>query len=252
MHEHARFGLAQRHPARRSSRRMATSSGSRPTGPKKLGDEKVGRLVLDGDVILPRRRLDDERAPQARRQRPGLGRGRARQATASSRATPRSTIEGVPVEEDRRGVPRRSRVRRRQRRAQGRRDRGQAARGVRLAVRRCATEWTGKKPVVDVLMRQGLTAMKLGSILAIYVLFWVLSFFLRRCRSASAPTRRMGTERDRRPGRQRAAPLQLRPRRAARDDRSRAVAVRPVLRQLCLWLDRRRGDRLDRSRPQQG
>ena len=24
--------------------------------------------------------------------------------------------------------------------------------GIRLAVRRCATEWTGKKPVVDVLI----------------------------------------------------------------------------------------------------
>ena len=37
------------------------------------------------------------------------------------------------------------------RRSQRLRQRGQAG-GVRLAVRRCATEWTGKKPVVDVLV----------------------------------------------------------------------------------------------------
>ena len=37
--------------------------------------------------------------------------------------------------------------------ARGRnRDRGRVREDVRLAVRRCATRWTGKKPVVDVLM----------------------------------------------------------------------------------------------------
>ena len=43
-------------------------------------------------------------------------------------------------------------------------------------MRRCATEWTGKKPVVSVLIVAGL--MRWTSILAIYVLFWTLSLFL--------------------------------------------------------------------------
>ena len=36
-----------------SSSATATSSASRPDGPEKIGEERVGRLVLDGDVILP-------------------------------------------------------------------------------------------------------------------------------------------------------------------------------------------------------
>ena len=52
MREQARFGLSQGIPARSSSA-TATSSGSLPTVPEKIGEERVGRLVLDGDVILP-------------------------------------------------------------------------------------------------------------------------------------------------------------------------------------------------------
>ncbi len=48
---------------------------------------------------------------------------------------------------------------------------------VRLAVRRCATLWTGKKPVVDVTLPARSAAMKLGSILAIYFLFFAASAF---------------------------------------------------------------------------
>ena len=51
---------------RRSSRRMATSSASRPAGPKKLGEVRVGRLVLDGDVILPADGTTHQRAAQDR------------------------------------------------------------------------------------------------------------------------------------------------------------------------------------------
>ena len=53
MREQARFGAVARASRRRSSRRTATSSASRPSGPKKIGEVRVGRLVLDGDVILP-------------------------------------------------------------------------------------------------------------------------------------------------------------------------------------------------------
>ena len=36
-----------------------------PNGPEKLSEERVGRLILDGDVILPADGSDDERAPRA-------------------------------------------------------------------------------------------------------------------------------------------------------------------------------------------
>ena len=73
-----------------SSRRMATSSGSRPNGPEKLGEERVGRLVLDGDVILPAdgATMNERRRLAARR--PDLGRGRARRRRPARRATSRS------------------------------------------------------------------------------------------------------------------------------------------------------------------
>ena len=51
--EQARFALGAAASPRRSSRGTATSSAWRPTGPKKIDEVRVGRLVLDGDVILP-------------------------------------------------------------------------------------------------------------------------------------------------------------------------------------------------------
>ena len=49
---------------------------------------------------------------------------------------------------------------------------------VRLAVRRCATLWTGKKPVVEVMLLAGRLHEALTSIVAIYFLFFAFSAFL--------------------------------------------------------------------------
>ena len=52
MREQARFGLAQGVP-QRVVQRNGDLIRLAPDGPEKIGEERVGRLVLDGDVILP-------------------------------------------------------------------------------------------------------------------------------------------------------------------------------------------------------
>ncbi len=72
-----------------------------PDGPEKLGEERVGRLILDGDVILA---ADGATMNERRRiasSRPDLGRGRAGRSTAASRGEVEIALEGIPVEEDR-------------------------------------------------------------------------------------------------------------------------------------------------------
>ena len=76
---------------------------------------------------------------------------------------------------------------------------------VRLAVRRCATLWTGKKPIVEVMLRRG-RPMKLGSILAIYFLFFAASAFLLLPFGVQTDEE-AGDGEGAGPGRQRAAPL---------------------------------------------
>jgi ribonuclease J len=61
-------------------------------------------------------------------------------------------LEGIPVEEDREAFLEEAReaATNAARKGDGGEDKRREA--VRLAVRRCATEWTGKKPVVNVLL----------------------------------------------------------------------------------------------------
>jgi ribonuclease J len=61
-------------------------------------------------------------------------------------------IEGVPVEEDREAFLEEAcaAVAQAAKKNAGKEDKLKEA--IRLAVRRCATDWTGKKPVVDVLI----------------------------------------------------------------------------------------------------
>ena len=54
---------------RRSCRPTATSSASAPGRPEVIGHEKVGRLVLDGDVILPADGATMQAAPADQRER---------------------------------------------------------------------------------------------------------------------------------------------------------------------------------------
>jgi ribonuclease J len=151
LNEHARFALANGVPGA-----VVQKNGDvirlAPGDPKKIDEARVGQLVLDGDIILPadgatlseRRRLGNSglisvSVPVAR--------------DGKLAGTPLVRSFGVPVEEDRddfiadatdaalhayKPGPDADKVRE----------------GVRLAVRRCATLWTGKKPLVDVALLQ--------------------------------------------------------------------------------------------------
>ncbi|RST30961.1 ribonuclease J [Sphingomonas ginkgonis] len=121
-----------------------------PDGPVKIGEERVGRLVLDGDVIL-----SSDGATINQRRKIAFSGLIAVSIVLDRRGAlvgePQVRPVGVPVEEDREDFIRDAA--------------GSAAKAVgagideealkenvRLAVRRCATAWTGKKPVVEVLI----------------------------------------------------------------------------------------------------
>lgn len=150
MAEHARFAASLGVP-----RTLVQQNGDlvrlAPEGPKIVGRERAGRLVLDGDVILAANgtTMNDRRKLAAN----GLvSVAIALDKGGKAKARPQIAVQGLPVEEDREdfvedaveaaldaleGAPR---------------DETKLREAVRLAVRRRATAWTGKKPVVDVLL----------------------------------------------------------------------------------------------------
>ncbi|HEX7657307.1 MAG TPA: ribonuclease J, partial [Sphingomonas sp.] len=150
--EHARYGLAQG-----IRQALVQTDGDilrlAPGTPEKIGHAPVGRLVLDGDVILPA-----DGGTINERRKLGLN-GQISVAVALRGGKlfgePQVRMQGVPVEEDRDpfvgeavdAVIETVRDRKRE---------GEALReAIRLAVRRVATQWTGKKPIVDVLLIEG-------------------------------------------------------------------------------------------------
>ncbi|ODP38591.1 ribonuclease J [Sphingomonas turrisvirgatae] len=123
-----------------------------PNGPEKIGFAPVGRLVLDGDVILPA----DGSTINERRKLGLYGQmsvAVALKANGKLGGEPQVRIQGVPVEEDREPFLEETceaaamAVRKA---ATG--DREKLREAVRLATRRVAVKWTGKKPVVDVML----------------------------------------------------------------------------------------------------
>ncbi|MGZ2411473.1 ribonuclease J [Sphingomonas sp. F9_3S_D5_B_2] len=123
-----------------------------PGDPKKISELHVGQLVLDGDVILPA-----DGATINERRRIGFGGliavsvpvGRNGQLAGAPLVRP----FGVPVEEDRDDfIADATDAAKRAFTPPGDEDKVREA--VRLAVRRCATLWTGKKPLVDVTLLQ--------------------------------------------------------------------------------------------------
>ena len=116
-----------------------------PDGPAVVGHAAVGRLVLDGDVILPadgatlneRRKIAENGLVTI-----AVVRGR--------RAEPAITIHGLPVEEDRDNLLADIRKAIADAIAGDERDEAKLREALRLGVRRRVTAWTGKKPVVDV------------------------------------------------------------------------------------------------------
>jgi ribonuclease J len=122
-----------------------------PGGAKKIGTADVGRLVLDGDIILPA-----DGATINERRKLGIN-GQVSVAVAIGKGgrlagTPAVRIQGIPVEEDREPFLAEAVDAASQAVAKGARDPERLREDVRLAVRRAATRWTGKKPIVDVLV----------------------------------------------------------------------------------------------------
>jgi ribonuclease J len=123
-----------------------------PGEPRKLDEVRVGRLVLDGDVILPA-----DGATITERRRMGFG-GLITVAVPvgeDGQLAGRPLVRpfGVPVEEDREDfIADATDAATRAFSPNGDEERVREA--VRLAVRRCATLWTGKKPLVEVMLLQ--------------------------------------------------------------------------------------------------
>jgi ribonuclease J len=145
MAEQARFGQAHKIP-KTVVQRNGTILRLAPDGPEVVGHAPAGRLVLDGDVILPadgatlneRRKLADSGLVTV-----AVVRG--------APAEPAITIHGLPVEEEDRDellVEMRDAVA--EAIASGERDDARLREAIRLGVRRRVTAWTGKKPIVDV------------------------------------------------------------------------------------------------------
>ena len=129
-----------------------------PNGPHKLGEEVNGRLVLDGEVIAPA----DGAAMVARRKL--AENGLVTVALAVSRdgklAGPIEVAAiGIPLEDDLADFVSEAQVDVADAvsglKGDKKRDRRAVAEAVRLAGRRAAQRWSGKKPVVQVLLREG-------------------------------------------------------------------------------------------------
>jgi ribonuclease J len=123
-----------------------------PGEPKKIDEVRVGRLVLDGDVILPA-----DGATVNERRRIGYG-GLITVAVPVGEdgelaGTPLIRPFGVPVEEDRDDFIADATDAAKRAYSPGVGE-DTVRESVRLAVRRCATLWTGKKPLVEVMILQ--------------------------------------------------------------------------------------------------
>jgi ribonuclease J len=150
MAEQARLGLATGVPAA-----VVQSNGDllrlAPNGPEIIGHEGTGRLVLDGDVILPA-----DGSTMNERRKVALH-GQISVAVALDRkgklvGDPALRTQGVPVEEDKAAFLAEAADEAAQAVSKGSLEEEALRERVRLAVRRTATRWTGKKPVVDVLL----------------------------------------------------------------------------------------------------
>ena len=150
LHEHRRFALEEG-----IERSVVQENGDvirlAPNGPEKIGQERVGRLILDGDVMLnadgvtmnQRRKIASNGVISVAIALDGSNRPRGR---------PQIAIEGIPVEEDREDFLAEAGDAAADASRKDGSNEDKLREAVRLAVRRCATEWTGKKPVVNVLI----------------------------------------------------------------------------------------------------
>ena len=149
LREQGRFGIANGIPLA-----IVQKNGDlirlAPGKPKKLSEERVGRLVLDGDVILPA----DGTTMNERRKLAFQGLisvGIALDKRGALLGEPSIRPVGVPVEADRDDFIRDA-VESARRAIDPGLTEERLQENVRLAVRRVATLWTGKKPMVEVLV----------------------------------------------------------------------------------------------------
>ena len=150
MAEQARLGLAHG-VARAIVQKNGDVLRLAPDGPEIIGHEQTGRLVLDGDVILPA-----DGGTMNERRKLSIH-GQISVAVARDRAgrlagEPVLRLQGVPLEEDRDAFLKDAAKEVAGALAKGNGETEALRERVRLAVRRTATRWTGKKPVVDVLL----------------------------------------------------------------------------------------------------
>ena len=157
MAEQARFGRSEG-----IKRTIVQKNGDlvrlAPDGPHKITSVRNGRLVLDGDIIAPA----DGGTLNARRKLAENGLVTAALAV-SREGKLASAVEiaalGLPLEEDMEEfiVEAQADVQKAVREITGdkKRDRAAIAETVRLTVRRAAQRWSGKKPVVQVMLREG-------------------------------------------------------------------------------------------------
>lgn len=154
MAEQARFGLSSGIP-----KALVQSNGDvvrlAPGEPAIIGHERTGRLVLDGDVILPA-----DGATITERRRIGnhgvIAVAVVLDAQGKLAVDPELRLQGVPVEEDRNDFLRDAEDAIERVIEKGAANDEALREALRLGVRRTATEWTGKKPIVEImLMRLG-------------------------------------------------------------------------------------------------
>ncbi|MFC0101349.1 ribonuclease J [Sphingopyxis terrae] len=148
MHEQARFALEQRVPDA-----LVQENGDLvrlAPGPARILERvRSGRLILDGDVILP---ADGETINERRKL---SFYGQISVAVVLSRgkfADSAIQYRGVPVEDEREAFLDEMNAAAEKAAKSPARDRDTLKEAIRLGVRRIATDWTGKKPIVDVLI----------------------------------------------------------------------------------------------------
>ncbi|WP_288991091.1 ribonuclease J [uncultured Sphingopyxis sp.] len=148
MHEQARFALEQRVPDA-----LVQENGDLvrlAPGPARILERvRSGRLILDGDVILPA----DGETINERRKLSFYGQISVAVVLSNGKFTD-SAIQyrGVPVEDEREVFLDEMNAAAEKAAKSPARDRDALKEAIRLGVRRIATDWTGKKPIVDVLI----------------------------------------------------------------------------------------------------
>lgn len=148
MHEQARFALEKGVPDA-----LVQENGDlvqlAPGSAKIVERVRAGRLILDGDVILP---ADGETINERRKL--SLNGHITVAVIFSDKRFVESAVSyrGVPVEDEREAFIDEMREAAEQAATGPARDEEKLREAIRLGVRRVATDWTGKKPVVDVML----------------------------------------------------------------------------------------------------